>query len=178
MTDPFIAEIRIMACNYAPYGWALCNGQIIPIQQNTALFSLIGTRFGGNGTSNFALPNLQGAAALHWGQGRGLSPRELGELGGTPVVTLTPAQVPAHSHALQASAHEANLDKPGPQNSLARSTPAYIYKQPAGAAAPKPLATGVLGAPVAGGNQPHNNMMPFLPLNFCIALQGVFPQRP
>jgi microcystin-dependent protein len=178
MTDPFIAEIRIMACSYAPYGWALCNGQLLPIPQYTALFSLLGTRFGGDGRTSFGLPDLQGAAPMNWGQGPGLSPHELGELGGAPAVTLTPASVPSHSHALQASGHEANLPNPGPQNSLARSTPAYIYKVPDAATQTAALAPGVMGGPVTGGGQPHNNMMPFLTLNFCIALQGIFPPRP
>jgi len=177
MSDQFVGEIRIFSCNYAPAGWALCDGQILPIRQNTALFSLLGTTFGGNGVSTFALPDLQGTAPMNWGPGPGLSPRSLGESGGEPAVTLRQADVPPHTHALQASALEAELDKPGPQNSLARSKPATIYKVPAGAAKPEPLAPGVMGAAV-GGNLPHNNMMPFLTLNFCIALAGVFPQRP
>ena len=176
MTNPFVAEIRILACNFAPAGWAFCNGQLMPISQNTALFSLLGTNFGGDGKSNFALPNLQGAAPMQWGQAPGLSQRDLGESGGEPAVTLLQTEVPPHPHSLQASAHPANLDTPGPQNSLGRSTPAFIYKQPAGAATPQPLAAGVMGGAVGAG-QPHNNMMPYQTLNFCIALQGVYPPR-
>jgi microcystin-dependent protein len=176
VTDQFVAEIRMLACSFAPAGWAFCDGQLLPISQNTALFSLIGTYYGGDGRTTFALPNLNGAAPMQWGQGPGLSMHTLGESGGEPDVTLIQAQLPAHAHALQASPRTAELDNPGPQTSLGRSTPAAIYKQPAGAATPKPLATGALG-PVAGGSQPHNNMMPFLAVNFCIALQGIFPPR-
>jgi microcystin-dependent protein len=146
------------------------------ISQNTALFSLLGTFFGGNGVSNFALPDLQGTAPMHWGQGPGLSDHFLGDSGGVPAVALLEQEVPPHAHSLQASAHTANLNNPSPSNSLARSTPGYIYKQPAGAATPQPLATGVMGGAVGGG-QPHNNMMPYQTLNFCIALQGVYPPR-
>jgi microcystin-dependent protein len=178
MTDPFVAEIRMLACNFPPAGWAFCDGQLLSISQNTALFSLLGTTFGGDGKSTFALPNLQGAAPMQWGQGPGLTPRDLGESGGTPTVTLSQAQM-SHTHALQASPRAADLDTPGPQNALGRSTPATIYKLPAGAVTTQPLAAGILGPPVAGGgNQPHNNMQPYLVLNFCIALQGIYPQRP
>jgi microcystin-dependent protein len=176
MTDQYVAEIRMLACNFPPAGWAFCDGQLLSISQNTALFSILGTTFGGDGRSNFALPDLRGAAPMHWGQAPGLTPRDLGESGGEPAVTLTPAQVPAHAHALQASARPADLNNPGPQNALGRSTPASIYKQPTGAAKSK-LAAGVLGPAVVGGNQPHNNMMPFQTLNFCIALQGIYPTR-
>jgi microcystin-dependent protein len=175
MTNPFIAEIRILACNFAPFGWAFCNGQIMPISQNTALFSLLGITYGGDGKSNFALPNLQGAAPMHCGQSPGTSLYNLGQSGGQASVTLLSSQAPAHTHALQASARDADLDSPGPQNALARSTPGHIYKQPAGAATPQPLANGTLSP--AGGNLPHNNLMPYLTLNFCIALQGIFPAR-
>lgn len=177
MTDQYLAEIRMLACNFAPAGWALCNGQIMPISQNTALFSLLGTRFGGDGRSTFGLPDLRGAAPMHWGQGAGLSPRELGESGGVTTVLLTQQQVASHTHALQASPHTADLDTPGPQNALGRSNPALIYKQPTGAAPRQPLAAGVMG-PAIGGTQPHNNLMPFQTLHFCIALQGIFPPRP
>jgi microcystin-dependent protein len=176
VTNPFVAEIRILACNFAPTGWAFCNGQLIPLSQNTALFSLLGTPYGGDGRSTFALPNLQGAAPMQAGQGPGLSPRDLGETGGEPTVTLLQTEVATHTHSLQGSPRNADLDAPGPQNSLARSTPAQIYKQPAGAATPQPMAPGIMGGAV-GGNAPHNNMMPYLTLNYCIALQGVYPAR-
>jgi microcystin-dependent protein len=147
----------------------------MPLSQNTALFSLLGTNYGGDGKSNFGLPNLQGAAAMHWGQSPGGSPFFIGESGGETAVTLLSTEVPGHTHNLQASEHPANLDSPSPQNALARSTPGMIYKQPAGAAAPQPLAVGTLTQ--AGGSMAHNNLMPYLTLNFCIALQGVFPPR-
>jgi microcystin-dependent protein len=175
VSSPFIAEIRIFPFGFAPTGWAQCDGQLLPISQNTALFSLIGTSFGGNGKSNFGLPNMQGSVPLQWGQGPGLTDRILGEAAGEPTVTLDYTEVPAHTHALQASAHNADLDNPAPTNALARSTPSYIYKQPAGANAPTPLANGNIST--AGSSQPHNNLMPYLTLNFCIALQGVYPAR-
>lgn len=175
MTSPFVAEIRMFGCNFAPTGWAFCDGQILPLSQNTALFSLLGTTYGGDGKSNFALPNLQGNAPMFWGQGPGLSLHDIGENGGESAVTLLDSEVPAHTHSLQASAHNANLDNPSPQNALGRSSPQLIYKQPAGAAAAQPLANGTITP--AGSGQPHNNMMPYLTLNFCIALQGVYPPR-
>ena len=172
--DPFIAEIRIFPFAFAPRGWALCNGQLLPISQNTALFSLIGVYYGGNGTTNFALPNLQGSSAMHWGQSPGGSPYDLGQKGGEQYVSLNDAQMPSHTHTMQASSRPADLNGPGPSNALARSTPNLIYKQPAGAATTQ-LAPGTVT--VAGNGQPHNNMQPYLTLNFCIALQGIYPQR-
>lgn len=176
MADPYIGEIRIFPFGFAPYGWAQCNGQILPISQNTALFSLLGTQFGGDGRSNFALPNLMGRAALGPGQGGGLSPRSVGDSAGEATVILTQAQVPPHTHSLQADPRPATLDSPGQQNSLARSTPNNIYKKPSGAATPQPMAAHAVGP--SGNSMPHNNMQPYLTLNFCIALQGVFPTRP
>lgn len=176
MSTPYIAEIRIFPFDFAPLGWAQCNGQQLPITQNTALFSLIGTYFGGNGTTTFGLPNLLGRVPLNWGQGAGLSSYALGDAGGYETVQLPAGQVPQHTHALQGNARPAELNTPGPQNSLARSDPGFIYKTPNGAATPQPLANGALGPPL-GGNQPHNNLMPYLTLNFCIALQGVYPPR-
>jgi microcystin-dependent protein len=176
VSDQFIGEIRVFPFNFAPVGWALCGGQIMSISQNTALFSLLGTNFGGNGTSTFALPNLQGSVPLNWGQGPGLTQRDLGETGGEQAVTVLATEVVPHTHALQASAHPANLNAPGPQDSLARSSPVSLYTPPGGPPPLQMLATGVLGASV-GGNQPHNNLMPYLTLNFCIALTGIFPAR-
>ena len=175
MTDQFLAEIRIFGFGFAPKGWAQCNGQLIPISQNTALFSLLGTYYGGDGKTTFGLPNLQGSAAMHWGQGAGLSYHDLGETGGAQSVTLLQSEVPSHTHGFQASTSLANLNAPDPTYALARSTPFNLYKQPAGAAAPQPLSPGVLNR--AGGSGPHNNMMPYLTLNFCIALQGIYPPR-
>lgn len=173
MADPFVAEIRIFPFNFAPKGWAWCNGQLLPISQNTALFSLLGTTYGGDGKSTFALPNLQGSAPMHPGQGPGLSLHDLGETGGSQTVTLLESEMPAHSHALQANAAPADLQLAGPDRALARSNGGNAYKVPPTALTP--LALEAL-AP-AGGSLPHNNLMPYLTFNFNIALQGVFPPR-
>jgi microcystin-dependent protein len=175
VSDQYIAEIRIFSCNFAPTGWAFCNGQIMQITQNTALFSIIGTYYGGDGRTTFGLPNLQGSVPIHQGQGPGLSPYDIGQAGGDQWAYLLTSQVPAHTHALQGSARPADLNTPSNLTALARSTPAFIYKQPAGAAPPQPLSPGVIT--VAGMGIPHNNMMPYLTLNFCIALQGAYPPR-
>jgi microcystin-dependent protein len=172
VADPFVAEIRIFGFNFPPTGWAFCNGQLLPISQNTALFSLLGTFYGGDGKSTFALPNLQGSAPIHQGQGPGLSEYVIGEPGGSDTVTLTESETPVHNHNLMASSDPGDLPAPAPDRSLARSQP-FIYKQPP--ALTEGLAPQAVG--VSGGSQPHNNMMPFLTLNFCIALQGVFPPR-
>ncbi len=171
MASPFLAEIRILPFNFAPKGWAFCDGQVMPLSQNTALFSLLGTTYGGDGKSNFALPNLQGSAPMHPGQGPGLSLHDLGETAGSDTVTLIAAEMPAHSHSLMASNQPG--EDPSPQDeALARSVGASLYK--AGTAnvelAPQAVAP-------TGGGQPHNNLQPYLTLNFCIALQGIFPAR-
>lgn len=174
MSDQFIGEIRMFAGSFAPLGWALCNGQSLSIFQNTALFSLLGTTFGGNGTSTFALPNLQAAAPLQAGQGLGLSSKELGQSGGSQTVTLGAAQMPAHTHQAQATPGEA--DEASPANASWAATHqrgGVLYSDPT--AATRPMSSGAL-AP-AGGNQPHNNMPPYLGLTFIIALDGVFPLR-
>jgi microcystin-dependent protein len=175
VSDQYIAEIRIFSCNFAPTGWAFCQGQLLQISQNTPLFAVIGTYYGGDGVRTFALPNLQGAAPIHQGQGPGLSPYFIGQTGGSPTAYLFPSQVPAHTHAFQASARPANLNTPASQTALAHSAPSTIYKTPAGAATPQGLAPGTVT--VAGNGIPHNNMMPYLALNFCIALVGIFPSR-
>ena len=172
MADPFVAEIRIFPFNFAPKGWAWCDGQILPISQNTALFSLLGTNYGGNGTSNFALPDLQGRAPMHPGQGPGLSLHDLGESGGTETVTLLESEMPSHSHALSASAGPANLQAPASDRVLGRANNTVYRDTPDTLV---PLAAEAL-AP-AGGDQPHNNMQPYLTFYFNIALQGVFPPR-
>jgi microcystin-dependent protein len=171
MADPFVAEIRIFGFNFAPKGWAFCNGQILPISQNTALFSLLGTTYGGDGKSTFALPNLQGNAPMHPGQGPGLSLHDLGEIGGSGSVTLLESEVPAHTHGMRASLDDADLAIPQPSRSLAKAS-ANLYSTSGGTS---PLAPQALT--LAGGGLPHNNMQPYLTLNFCIALQGVFPPR-
>ena len=173
MADPFVAEIRIFPFNFAPKGWAFCNGQLIAISQNTALFSLLGTTYGGDGKSTFALPNLQGSAPMHPGQGPGLSLHDLGEMNGSETVTLLESEIPAHPHTLMAGADPANAQIPNSQVSLARSSGGSAYN---------PTGTGLvqmnsLALGLAGSGQPHNNMQPYLTVNFCIALQGVFPAR-
>jgi microcystin-dependent protein len=174
MADPFVAEIRIFAFNFAPKGWAFCDGQLLPISQNTALFSLLGTTYGGDGKTTFGLPNLQGNAPMHPGQGPGLSLHDLGEMGGTETVSLLESEIPAHTHSLMSQAALANRTNPI-GNAIGRVQGATAYAPP-----PGPTATQLAGQAVApaGGDQPHNNMQPYLTLNVCIALQGVFPQRP
>ncbi len=171
MADPFVAEIRIFAGNFAPLGWAFCNGQLLPISQNTALFSLLGTTYGGNGQSTFALPDLQGRVPMHPDQGPGLSIRDLGESGGSEAVGLLESEMPAHSHALSATSAIADNDDPGGR-ALAISQGTYVY-----APAVNLVAMGQPLSP-AGGGLPHNNLQPYLTLNFIIAMQGVFPSRP
>jgi microcystin-dependent protein len=175
MADPFVAEIRIFGFNFAPKGWAFCNGQLLPISQNTALFSLLGTVYGGDGKSTFALPDMQGNVPMHPGQGQGLSLRDLGEMSGTETVTLLITEMPAHSHNWSASNAQATEQAPAGQL-MAGGTGGISQYAPPGGNPITPLNPAVL--PVAGGSQPHNNLMPYLTLNFCIALQGVFPQRP
>jgi microcystin-dependent protein len=173
MSNPFVAEIRIFPFNFAPKGWAFCDGQLLPLSQNTALFSLLGTTYGGDGKSNFALPNMQGNAPMHPGQGPGLSLHDLGETGGSDTVTLLESEIPSHSHALMAQTLSATSQTPGPNVGLARSRTVTAYS--ATTTPVVQMSTNTV-AP-AGGDQPHNNLMPYLTLNFCIALQGVFPPR-
>lgn len=172
MADPFVAEIRIFPFNFAPRGWAWCDGQLLPLSQNTALFSLLGTTYGGNGKSNFALPDLQGRAPMHPGQGPGLSLHDLGETGGSETVTLLESEIPAHSHALRGSLDDGDLAIPAPTRVLAKSGGGVIYQtqNPNVSMSPNVLAP-------AGGDQPHNNLQPYLTFYFNIALQGVFPPR-
>ena len=172
MADPFVAEIRIFPFNFAPKGWAFCDGQILPLSQNTALFSLLGTTYGGNGKSNFALPNMQGNAPMHPGQGPGLSLHDLGETGGSETVSLLESEIPSHSHALRADVLDiADTNVVSPTASFALSSGGTLYQATSNAS----LSDNAV-AP-AGGDQPHNNMQPYLTLNFCIALQGVYPPR-
>lgn len=175
MTSPFVAEIRIFPFNFAPVGWAFCDGQILPLSQNTALFALLGTTYGGDGKSNFALPDLQGASPMFYGQGPGLSLYDIGESGGSTTVSLLESEIPSHPHALMATPNSADVEAPGPTVTLARSTPGFVYKMPA--STPPLVQLGDNTIAPAGGDQPHNNLMPYLTLNFCIALQGVFPPR-
>lgn len=169
MADPFLAEIRIFPFTFPPKGWAFCNGQLMPISQNTALFALLGTTYGGDGKSTFALPGLQGSAAMHPDDNQ----FPLGAQGGSQTVTLLESEIPVHNHIPQANNQIGNTNAPKPTNPLSRSSGGSAY------AAPGSFVTmdQTTIAP-AGGSLPHNNMQPFLTLNFNIALQGVFPQRP
>ena len=175
MSEPFVAEIRIFAGNFAPRGWAFCNGQLLPISQNTALFSLIGTTYGGDGRSTTALPNLQGRAPMHPGRGPGLTARRLGQRGGVETVTLTEAQMPQHKHTLRAS--NAAADEEG-TTTEAGNTPGIpevansLYGAAQNLAA---MSAGMIQS--AGGSQDHNNMQPFLTINYIIALVGLYPSR-
>ena len=172
MSDPFVAEIRLFSGNFAPSGWALCAGQLLPISQNTALFSLLGTYYGGDGKSTFALPDLRQRMPLGAGDGPGLTPRGQGESGGSASVALLPAQMPAHTHPLRATTQAATSTSPAGNVPANVSSPTPPYRPPSNLA---PMASNPLS--VAGGGQPHNNLQPYLEVNFIIALQGIFPQR-
>jgi microcystin-dependent protein len=165
--EPFLSEIRIFSFNFPPKGWAFCNGQILPINQNQALFSLLGTMYGGNGQTTFGLPNLQGRVPIHMGQGF-----VLGQAAGQASHTLTSAEMPAHNHMVQASTATANANIPNNTTILAATAPNDLYTGFASQVALQSLTVSSVG-----GSQPHQNMMPLLVLNFCIALQGIFPSR-
>ena len=165
MSEPFLSEIKIVSFNFPPKGWALCNGQLLPINQNQALFALLGTRYGGNGQTNFALPNLRGQVPIHMGNGH-----TLGEAGGSTAVTVNIQQLPTHIHFLNGTTAAAALDSP--TGNLVAKTSTNAYGSPASLVA---LAPGTVSN--IGGSQAHNNMMPYLVLNFIIALQGIFPSQ-
>jgi microcystin-dependent protein len=179
MSSPFVAEITMFAFNFPPVGWAFCQGQLLPISQNTALFSLLGTMYGGNGTTNFALPDLQGQTAIAFGQGPGLEAYVQGETVGVPDVTLLTSEMPIHTHFVNATTDRGNstlasgnVPATGAAGTPQKPTVAKLYSTNA--------PNTQLNSPalsVAGGSQPHNNMQPYLTLNFCIAMQGVFPPR-
>jgi microcystin-dependent protein len=177
MAEPFIGEIRSFGFNFAPVGWLQCNGQLLPISQFTPLFSIVGTTYGGNGTSNFALPNLQGQSPMHWGTGPGLN-TEIGQAMGQSTVTLTLNQIPAHIHAVMAAVPgEKDERAPTPSSTafLSSSQPpnrAYVSSPSNFNAQFSPKAIGI-----SGGSQPHENMQPYLVNNFCIAFEGIFPTR-
>jgi microcystin-dependent protein len=180
MADPFVAEVRIFPFNFAPKGWAFCDNQLLPISQNTALFSLLGTTYGGDGKSTFALPGLQGNVPLHAGQGPGLSLWVLCEEQGSDTVTLLQSEIPAHSHAVNAKTQNADTNNSNPNGQVLAAghygaaqggaVNYYFTGNPDTVMAPNCIGP-------TGGNQPHNNLMPYLTLNFCIAMQGVFPPR-
>ena len=175
MSEPFIAEIRIFAGNFAPRGWAFCNGQLLPVSQNTALFSLIGTTYGGDGRTTTALPNMQGHAPMHPGRGPGLTSRQLGQSGGSETITLSEAQIPDHTHSLQASTDESEFDgstTPGGHVTAVMEDGTNLY---AAANNLQPLASSAVEN--TGSSTAHNNMQPFLAMNFIIALTGLYPSR-
>jgi microcystin-dependent protein len=178
MTQPFLGEVRAFGFNFAPYQWAMCNGQLLPISQYSALFSLLGTYFGGNGTSNFALPNLQGQIPMHWGSPPGLSSTVLGEMQGTENVTLNTSEMAMHNHGAQAFQNTATngtkTNIPSPTNWLGDSDADAAWNS--AIANPTATMSGNAVGP-AGSSLPHENMQPYLVVNFCIALAGIYPAR-
>ena len=173
MSDQFVGEVRTFPFNFAPTGWAFCDGQLLPISQYTALFSLLGTQFGGDGQSTFALPNLQGSVPLHFGQGPGLTPYSVGNTGGEPSVALLNSEMPAHNHSVNCNSALGN--KPKPNANYWASDAAGILTQYAPAGDGSQMNPQAIS--IAGSSFPHNNMQPYLTLNFCIALVGIFPSR-
>ncbi len=170
--DSFVAEIRIFTGDFPPMGWALCDGQILPISQNTALFSLIGTMYGGNGTQNFALPNLQARIPMQAGLGPGLSQRSLGEAGGEATHALLASEMPSHNHTLQAVETVATASTPSQAMFAKTVSPQPPYHDPTDL---KTMGGSTVG--VSGGSQPHNNLQPYLVVNYIISLQGIYPAR-
>ncbi|MEO7691028.1 MAG: tail fiber protein [Sphingomonas sp.] len=180
MSQPYLGEIRMFAGNFAPRSNAQCNGQLLSIQQNTALFSLLGTFYGGNGVQTFALPDLRGRLPINQGNGPGLTPRVIGEQSGSENVTIDQTTTPTHNHFANATTDAGNL--PGPSNKAIPASPTdgtnpgALYVVPTGPAV-VPVAMAPQSLPLAGGSQPHQNMMPSLAITFIIALQGIFPSR-
>lgn len=176
MSEPFIAEIRIFAGNFAPRSWAFCDGQLLPVAQNTALFSLIGTTYGGDGRTTTALPDLQGRAPMQPGRGPGLTDRRLGQRGGVETVTLTEAQIPSHTHSQRASSEETEFDgTPDPSNAVTGIVEGGKEIYTAGSNTHVALAASAVAN--TGGSQAHNNMQPYITINYIIALQGLYPSR-
>ena len=172
--DAFLGEIRVFPYNFVPKGWAACNGQQLLVNQNTALFAIIGTIYGGDGTENFAVPNLQGAVPMHPGKTE-IKTHVLGEQGGTATVTLTQATMPLHNHRLMASVENATQGTPNASVVLATSQGGSLYQNVTNS---NLTMLNLSALPPAGGDGAHNNMMPYLTLNFCICLDGIFPPRP
>ncbi len=178
MSDQYLGEIRIVGFNFAPVGWALCNGQLMKISQATALFSILGTSFGGDGSSTFALPNLQASAPMGSGNGGGLSPRVLGETGGEFAVTLVQAQMPSHNHGVACISGAGTLDSPNvPGNTVWASDGTQRVPPPLYAVSGINGAMNNAAVQPSGSNVPHNNMPPYLTVYFVIALQGIYPSR-
>lgn len=175
MSTPFVGEIRMFGFSRVPSGWLPCNGQLLAISENEVLFSLIGTTYGGDGQTTFAVPDLRGRVPLHAGSGPGLSPRTLGEAGGAESVTLTAAQISAHSHGFNATTAVASTTTPGPSLGLGALNGDSMYVTDISGIAPVALAPSSIGA--SGGNAPHENLMPTLTVQFCIAAQGIYPSR-
>jgi microcystin-dependent protein len=174
MSEPFLGQICSFGFNFAPRGWSQCNGQLMSISQNTALFSLLGTTYGGDGVTTFALPNLQGRVPLHQGQGPGLTNRVIGEQSGSETVTLNSTQMPQHNHIVSANSTDSN---PNAAKSPAGNFPGYNDAGPLWATTSNSVTMNPQMVNLAGGNQPHENMQPYLVINFCIALEGIFPSR-
>ena len=175
--DPYLGEIRIVGFNFAPRGWAMCNGQLLQISQNTALFSLLGTTYGGDGRTTFALPNFQDTAPMNFGSAPGLTPRALGDRGGSPTVTLINTELPAHTHSVNASGNAASSNNPTDALWAATGGPrggVPVYSTDGGS----PALMNIGAVTPQGQSQPHNNLQPYLTLNFVIALQWVYPTRP
>jgi microcystin-dependent protein len=181
MSDQFLAEIRIFPFNFPPTGWAFCEGQIMPISQNTALFALLGTTYGGDGKSTFALPNMQDNAPMQPGQGQGLSLRDLGEMSGVESITLLQSEIPIHTHQLRGCDADGTVVSPAgelPAKGLWDAGTSFGVVGAYSDQSPPDVQMAFQALNLAGGGLPHNNMQPYLTLNFCIALQGIFPQRP
>ncbi len=174
MSEPFIAEVRIFAGNFAPRGWAFCDGQILPVDQNTALFSIIGTIYGGDGRTTTGLPNLEGRAPMHPGRGPGLTSRKLGQKTGVETVTLTEAQVPQHNHTARGASILSNVTTPTTDSSFSRSVPGNAYQSDTTTNLVD-MASATLST--VGEGQAHTNEQPYLTLSFIIALQGTYPSR-
>jgi microcystin-dependent protein len=180
MASPYLSQITMFGGNFAPKGFALCNGQVLPITQNQALFALLGNTYGGNGTTTFALPDLRSSLPVSFGQGLGLSNYDLGQVGGTTAVTLTQSTVPQHVHSLRAANSTTNTTSSGVSGNVPGAPPAanaHLYATPPGSPPLQPQAMGAAAVSTVGSNQPHTNLMPSLCITFCIALQGVFPTR-
>ena len=176
MAEPYLGEVRIFGFSFAPRGWAYCDGQLVSIAQNNALFAVLGTTFGGDGQTTFGLPNMKGNAPMEWGNGPGLTPRTLGQLAGEPSVTLTVQQIPGHNHILHAGITTnaaQQVPTPTAQAQLGQGSPGQVYT----ATATPPVAFSPKAIGPAGQSQPHDNVSPILVLNFCVAMEGLFPSR-